>query len=297
MKYKIEIQKGKVLKPCPGQKGYVCCGLYVLETALGCPYYCHYCALQDYLPKRNVIFYKGIEKLKKELKKFKGIRITTGQFSDSLATEDFFPYFEKIYKIIKGKKITLELKTKSTNIKPLLKLKEKKGIIAGFSLNSIKVWKEFEEGTENPEKRIEAAKILQEEGFYLSFHFDPLIYGYSYNEIIDYLTEKINEDKVLWISLGVLRYPEKVYWEILKNNKKLLKGEYFPSPDGKLRLYRPLREKIYKEFLKVLRRKWKNLFVYLCMENKSVWKNVFAIEMDNVKLSNILDRVAQKLIY
>lgn len=296
MNYKIERQKGKILKPCPGQKGYICCGLYVLKTALGCPFFCHYCALQDYIQKRNIIFYKGIEKLKKEIKDFKGIRITTGQFSDSLALEEFFPYLQKIYEIIRGKKITLELKTKSKNIKPILNLKEKKQIIAGFSLNSKEVWREFEEGTEAPEERIKAAKILQDEGFYLSFHFDPLIYGFSYDEIIDFLTEKIKEERVLWISLGVLRYPEKVYWEILKNNKKLLKGEYFISSDGKFRLYRPIREKIYIEFLKILRKKWKNIFVYFCMENKTLWENALGIEMDDKKLKNILDNLAEKVL-
>lgn len=292
MKYIIEKQKGKILKPCPGQKGYICCGLYVLETALGCPYFCHYCILQNYIPKKNIIFYKGIEKLQKEIKNFKGRRITTGQFSDSLGTENFYPYLQKIYKIIKGKEITLELKTKSTNIKPLLKLKSRKQIIPGFSLNSRDVWREFEEGTVSPEERIEAGKKLQDEGFYLSFHFDPIIYGYNYNEIIDFLTDKIREERVLWISLGVLRYPEKVYWEILKNNKKLLKGEYFPNPDFKYRLYRPLREKIYKEILNQIRKKWKNVFIYLCMENKTLWKNVLGIEMEDKILTEILDKQA-----
>ncbi len=294
MAYKIEKQKGKILKKCPGQKGYVCCGLYVLETALGCPFFCHYCVLQNYIQKKNFIIYEGIEKLKKEIKTFKGIRITTGQFSDSLGIEKFYPYLEKIYKIIFGKNITLEIKTKSTNIKPLLKLKSKKQIIAGFSLNSKKVYLNFEEGTASPSKRIEAAKVLQDEGFFLSFHFDPIIHSYSYDEIIDELTEKINEERVLWISLGVLRYPEKVYWEILKNNEKLLKGEYFPSKDGKFRLFRPWREKIYKDFLKKLREKWKKVFIYFCMENKTVWENVFGIEMTDKKLTKILDNLAKK---
>ena len=39
-------QKGAFIKPCPGQKGYCCCNLWVLETALGCPFGCEYCALQ-----------------------------------------------------------------------------------------------------------------------------------------------------------------------------------------------------------------------------------------------------------
>jgi len=296
MKYKEEEQKGKILKPCPGQKGYLCCGLYVVETALGCPYPCDYCALQSYIEKENIIFYKGIEKLKKEIKKFKDIRITTGQFSDSLATENFYPYLEKIYEIIEGEKITLELKTKSTNIKPILKLKSKRQIICGFSLNSMEVWKEFERKTPSPLRRIEAAKKLQEEDFYLSFHFDPLIYGYHYDEIIQNLTEKIKEEKVLWISLGVFRYPERAFLEILKNNEKLLKGEYFQSKDGKYRLYRPLREKIYINFLKKLREKWKNVFVYFCMENQLVWKNVLGIEMSDQKLKKILDEKAKLVL-
>lgn len=297
MKFKFEKQKGKILKPCPGQKGYVCCSLFVIETAMGCPFSCSYCAIQDYIQKKNMIFYKGIEKLEKELKDFNGIRITTGEFSDSLGIEKFYPYLHKIYKIIKGKKITLELKTKSTNIKPILNLKTKKQLICGFSLNSNEVHKKFEENTPDPISRIKAAKELEEKGFYLSFHFDPIISGFSYEEVIEKLTSTINEKNVLWISLGVLRFPEKLYYKFLNDRKKweLVKGEYFQGRDKKFRLYRPLREELYKNIIKKIRKKWKDVFIYLCMENKYVWENVFGIEMDDDKLKNRLDKLAIKI--
>ncbi len=284
----FEKQRGKFLKPCPGQRGYICCNLWVIEEAMGCPLYCKYCALQTYIPSKNTVLYEGIEKIEREIKSIKGIRVTTGQFSDSLALENYYPYLKKIYEITKNGNLCLEVKTKSINIKPLLELPSRKQIVAGFSLNSKEVWKNFEKYTSNPQKRIKAAKILEKDGFYLSFHFDPLIYNYSYREIIEFLTEKINEEKVLWISLGVLRFPKNF------PSQELLKGEYFPSYDGKFRLYRPLREKIYKNVLKEIRKKWKNVFIYLCMENKSVWEKVFGVVMTNKKLKEILDFQAKK---
>lgn len=298
MKYKFEKQKGKILKPCPGQKGYVCCSLFVIETAMGCPFSCSYCAIQEYIQNKNIIFYKGIEKLENELKDFDGIRITTGEFSDSLGTENFYPYLKKIYKMIKGKKITLELKTKSTNIKPILNLKTKKQLICGFSLNSKEVYKKFEANTPDPISRIKAAKELEENGFYLSFHFDPIISSFSYEEVIEKLTNTINEKNVLWISLGVLRFPEKLYLEFLNDKEKweLVKGEYFQGKDKKFRLYRPLREDVYRKIIKKIREKWKDVFIYFCMENRDVWKNVFGFEMDDNKLKNTLDKLAKKVL-
>lgn len=298
MKYKFEKQKGKILKPCPGQKGYVCCSLFVIETAMGCPFSCSYCAIQDYIQNKNIIFYKGIEKLEKELLDFNGIRITTGEFSDSLGIEKFYPYLKKIYKIIKGKNITLELKTKSTNIKPIIEIKTKKQLICGFSLNSNEVYKKFEENTPDPISRIKAAKELEKKDFYLSFHFDPIIYGFSYDEVFEKLTSTINEKNVLWISLGVLRFPEKLYYKFLNDKEKweLIKGEYFQGKDKKFRLYRPLREELYKNIIKKIREKWKDVFIYFCMENKYVWKNVFGIEMDEDKLKNKLDELAKKVL-
>ena len=49
----LTVQKGRFFEPCPGTPDYICCGYYVLNTAVGCPYDCTYCYLNTY---QNVPF-------------------------------------------------------------------------------------------------------------------------------------------------------------------------------------------------------------------------------------------------
>jgi spore photoproduct lyase len=48
-----------------------------------------------------------------------------------------------------------------------------------------------------------------------------------------------------------------------------------PNPDGKLRYFQPLRIEMYRKMLRWIRRRAPIVKVYLCMESKHVWEQVF----------------------
>jgi len=55
----------------------------------------------------------------------------------------------------------------------------------------------------------------------------------------------------------------------------LLSGEQVLCPDGKMRYFQPLRVSMYRKMLSWIRSAAPIVFVYLCMESKEVWEQVF----------------------
>ena len=104
----------------------------------------------------------------------------------------------------------LELKTKTTHIESLIDLDHGSSFVVSWSLNSEKIRKEEEKNTAPVKDRIKAASLLIEKGYRVSFHFDPVIYypGWEqdYQETMELLKENIPPDKIIWISIGSLRY-------------------------------------------------------------------------------------------
>jgi len=55
----------------------------------------------------------------------------------------------------------------------------------------------------------------------------------------------------------------------------VIAGEHVLCPDGKLRYFQPLRVAMYRKMLGWIRGAAPTVKVYLCMESKEVWQQVF----------------------
>lgn len=300
----FKIKKGRFLEPCPGTPRYICCGYYVLSPVENCPFECTYCILQAYFKDRNIIVYANVQDMISELNKIKGkniIRIGTGEFSDSLFLPATQFYLENLLTFFsENEDIYLELKTKSDIIPDIAKNYKKRNLIFSFSLNSPTITEKEEGKTASIEERIDMAKELSKEGFFLSFHFDPIIeyegWERDYEKTIDYLFKEINERQIVWISMGVLRFipslkdiAEKSY-----PHTKIFKHEFIFGLDGKKRYFRKKRVEIYKKMLSMIRNRAKDVFLYLCMENEDVWMDVFGIKMTSKNLKRLMDERLKK---
>ena len=286
---------GKKLKRCPGTKKYLCCGYHVLNIMTNCPFDCSYCILQTYLNNPWNLFFVNIEdfllETKNELRKRKSVvRIGTGELADSLALEPItnissllIDFFKTIPNGI------LELKTKSTNIEPLLKLDHRGKTVISFSLNPDEITKDEEKGAPSFEKRIKAAKRAQDAGYFIGFHLDPIIYypnwEKGYFNLINYLSKYIDPKNVIWISMGGLRFPP-LLKEIIRErfpNNKIITGELFPGKDGKFRYLKHIRIFMFKKIFKWIK-EWNNdIFIYLCMESQEVWHEAFGFSPQNME--------------
>ncbi len=297
--------KGKFIKPCPGTPGHICCGYMIIDFAHGCNLGCTYCILNYYFKNKPLELYSNIEDLLLEVetylnKRKKLIRFGTGEFTDSLLFDDVHPIYDKLIPLISNRNdAILELKTKTTNIQRLLKIKERNNIIISWSLNSDYIAKNEEIYAPSISERIDAAYKVQEAGYRLSFHFDPIIYHNKWKEgykhTIDALFKKINPDRVVYISMGTLRFMPFIRDIIRSQSKTLSYGEFIKGIDGKYRYFRPLRTRVYREIKEFLLNYVDEDKIYLCMESNDVWFDVFGIkEMSTRKLVQRLDTACRR---
>jgi len=274
-------EKWDFLKPCPCTKQHLSCGYWILNLGFGCPFDCSYCFLQCYanfpgivLPANITDFFTQFDDLYKKLKK--PIRIGTGEFCDSLALDDITGYSKQLIPYLRDKNVLFELKTKSSNIGNLLKIKSSKNITISWSLNPPSIVKNEELLTASLAERLDAARAVQEKGYSVAFHFDPIIYSEHwkelYRDVIDNLYQKI-KIPLSWISLGTLRSHRslKTISELRFPQSNIFYGELFLGEDKKLRYPEYLRKEIYSYMVKSIREHDSKTPVYFCMENKDIW--------------------------
>ncbi len=270
------------IKACPCTKYHLGCNYWILNLGFGCPYDCSYCFLQQYSNFPGIVLPANLDdffdKFNNFYKKIKSpIRIGTGEFCDSLALDHITGYAKQLIDFFKQKSVYFELKTKSNNIENLLKTKPSANIVISWSLNPQAIIDAEELGSAALEERLTAARKVQDAGFSLSFHFDPIIYSENwqqlYKEVIDKLYAEL-KPSFKWISLGTLRGTRK-----LKNvaeqrfpKSNIFYGELFLGKDKKLRYPNFLRSQVYKNMVKWIRDYDKKTPIYLCMEDKNLWQ-------------------------
>jgi len=272
-------------KKCPCTKSVVRCGYHILNLGFGCPFECSYCFLQEYQNFSGIALPSNIDDflniLAVKLKSFEGLwRMGSGEFSDSLALDNISEYSKKLVPFFsKYPNAYFEFKTKSSEIKNLLNIKSVKNIIISWSVNPQFIADENEFYSANIQERINSAKECSDAGYGIGFHFDPIVYyaGWEkdYLQTIKAIFSKINPDKIVWISLGTLRFNPELK-KIIENrfpSSKILDEELILDFDGKLRYPDYLRTDIYLKMIKSLQAAGlKKEKIYLCMEDSPMWK-------------------------
>jgi spore photoproduct lyase len=281
--------KGDFLKKCPGSEGQVCCNYFVINFASNCPMDCSYCYLQEYLADNpSLKIFSNIDDLLAEadrtLRRHRGVffRIGTGEITDSLALEPYtgmvgelIPYFAEQPNVL------LELKTKSDSVESLLRFDPKGRIVVGWSMNPQRVIEMEEQNTASLDERLRAARLCQDAGYRLGFHVDPMIeypgWERDYERMLEETFAIVDWRKLAWFSLGVLRQTPGLKRAMRERfpQTTLLTGEQVLCPDGKFRYFQPLRVSMYRKMVRWIRRAAPTAKIYLCMESRQVWEQVF----------------------
>ncbi len=297
---------GQLLKPCPGTREYLCCGYQILNIGTNCPLDCSYCILQAYFNQTCLRVFVNVEQQLEAIGKAlhlsggKVFRIGTGEFTDSLALDPIVKWTQVLPSFVsEHENVVLEFKTKTVSIEGLLSSTYRDRIVVSWSLNSPSIAATEEHGAPSIRKRLEAARTCQREGYTLGFHFDPLIEHPSWKEkyarTIDLLDHFVDPSKVIWISLGCLRYMPSLKGVIRKRfpQTHILDGEFVPGLDGKMRYIKPVRIEMYRLMKEKLAQWGMESGVYLCMESSDVWQRAFGWSPGNSDgLCEYLDRRA-----
>jgi len=281
--------KGRFVKPFPWSEGCLGYNYYVVNLATNCHYECTYCILQSYLNNPMMVLYANTDDLLAEVRARLAERpgqfhrMGTGELADSLALDDVTGYsLELVPFFAEQPDAVLEFKTKSAAVENLRGLKHRGRVIVSWSLNSEDMVRREEHKTASLEERLRAAAACQSWGYKVGFHFDPLI-GYDgweagYEAAVRRLFEVVDARRVVWVSLGALRFPVPQK-DIIRQRfpgSGLLQGELLPARDGKLHYFKPLRVAMYRKL-----RQWVRAYggetvpLYLCMEAPDVWAKAF----------------------
>jgi spore photoproduct lyase len=203
----------------------------------------------------------------------------TGELTDSLALDRLTRLNEGLIRHVLGKKMILEIKTKTVTIDHLPEI-PKSNVLVSWSMNPDAFIRTEEHKAASFESRLKAARKALGKGYRLGFHFDPLLmlpgWKERYSELLEKLTSSLPEKEVMWISMGSLRYPpslKKIIEERFPKTR-ITTAEFVKGLDGKMRYFRPERVRLYRHIYAGLRKRWKDVFIYFCMENRPVWQDV-----------------------
>lgn len=295
--------KGAPIKACQGMGDYVCCLYYTIALVSDCHLECTYCILQDYLQNNpRITFYCNIEDVfsaikDKALKHPERIlRVGTGELSDSLALDHIHEFSKDIVNFAnEHPNVLLELKTKTNNVGNLLQLKHNKRVVVSWSVNPESYIQKEELKCATLNERLEAARLCADAKYPVAFHFDPLLHldnwQEEYTSVVDAIQKLFLPKDIAWISIGSLRFTphlKKISKERFPKSE-IMAGELYPSQDGKIRYFKPIREEMYAFLKNQIETKLKKVPFYLCMETKTVWKNVFGeVPQTNTELEQQL---------
>ena len=228
LNYIIASKKNNLVIPTPPSttsvKGYYFSHMY------NCIYDCDYCFLQGHFNSAYHVYFINYEDFEEAIFN-ESIKTKTktwffsGYDCDSLASEKitgfaeyFVPLFSKLENSI------LELRTKSSRMTELLKLKPNPNVVCAFSLNPQNIIDIYEKGTPSLSSRISSIKSLSKKGWRIGFRFDPLILAAShkneYLELFELAVNCIPRNSIHSVSLGSLRLSESHHKKMIKNDKR-----------------------------------------------------------------------------
>ena len=187
---------------------------YYFSHMLNCIYDCNYCFLQGMFNSAHYVIFVNYDDFLLNIKdklnnSSNNICFFSGYDCDSLALEDitgFIEYF--VEKFVKLNNVTLEIRSKSTNIKSIKKYHPSNKIIPAFSLNPENSITLHEQNTPKLINRINAIKELQNLGWNIGIRFDPFIW---YGEIskmsifFEELFKSINKNRIHSVTIGNFR--------------------------------------------------------------------------------------------
>ncbi len=260
-----------------------CCNLMTLDAVESCGFDCSYCSIQSFYNESTVRFDTAFaQKLQKlQLDPNELYHIGTGQSSDSLMWGNRYGLLDTLMEFARTHpNVILELKTKSKNVEYLLHHEIPPNVIVTWSLNPQIVIDHEEHLTASLEERLAAARSVADKGIAVGFHLHPMIYieGWEeeYGRLFAQMQERFDPEEVVMVSLGTLTFIKPVIQKIRRRDFKS-KILQIPMTDASGKRSYPLatKRKMFRFAYTSLRAWHKKVFFYLCMEDHTLWDDVF----------------------
>ena len=217
---------GNLILPAPAGYGFESGKGFYFSHMLNCIYDCRYCFLQGMYRSANYVLFVNYEDFSFEIEKTvsRALEPTiyySGYDCDSLALDPiskFCDHFLPVFK--KNLDATLELRTKSTQIRGILSHESFVNCVIAMSFTAHETSKQYEHKVPPIYKRIEALQKLQQAGWSIAIRFEPIIWHPklidNYRIIFDKVFGSLNVHEIHTVSMGEFRMPVGYYKNIVK---------------------------------------------------------------------------------
>jgi len=284
--------KKKVWGMCPvASEKTVCCNLRTIDAVENCVFGCSYCTVQTFYTDEVVFDRDFAEKLREiPVDPDRFYHFGTGQASDSLAWGNRNGALDALCQwAADHPNVLLELKTKSDNVRYFTDggRAVPPNIVCSWSLNTPVIIDNEEHFTARLSERIDAARAVADAGVGVAFHFHPMVryegWDRDYPELALDLIERFGPEEVRFVSFGSVTLIKPVIRKIreLGNPTKINQVELVPDPHGKLTYEDDIKVDMYKKLYSAFAPWRDRVFMYLCMEKRSIWEGAFGYAYDS----------------
>ncbi|MBX2881167.1 MAG: hypothetical protein KTR32_14580 [Granulosicoccus sp.] len=198
---------------------------YYFSHMMNCIYDCRYCFLQGMYASANYVVFINYDDFFSAITETcqqhtKPTWFFSGYDCDSLALEPVTGFVDETLKLFSiTPSAYLELRTKSTQIRSLLKHEPLENCVVAYSFTPSAIQTAVEHKTPSVEKRIQALEQLQAKGWKIGLRFDPLIKAENfrelYTELFNSLFDRLDVDKLHSVSLGPFRLPRPFFKKLI----------------------------------------------------------------------------------
>ena len=220
-------KKDGFVLPAPEGFGIGSSKNFYFSHMYNCIYDCRYCFLQGMYSSANYVIFVNFEDfdiaLKEIIENNKNSKLTffSGYDCDSLAFENVTGFAKHILSIFGTyTQIEVEFRTKSIQKQPFLSLNPMKNVILAYSLMPELMSNSLDNKAPSISKRIRVISELASKGWKIGLRFDPLIHGENwkelYKELLENIYNKISPNCLHSVSFGTLRFPKRMFKDILK---------------------------------------------------------------------------------
>ncbi len=209
---------------------------YYTTPVLNCLYGCEYCYLQGMFPSANLVTFVNsqdfISAANQQLSGSDPAYLCISYDTDLLALEDLFGYCAEWIEYARlNSHVTLEIRTKSSNIQALQQLTPPPNTILAWTLSPDEVIQRYEHRTPKLTARLASIAKAQERGWNVRLCFDPILrvddWQQLYSELIHQTFSIVDPHSIYDVSLGVFRIPSG-YLRAMQHNNPTSKLVHYP---------------------------------------------------------------------
>ncbi len=208
--------------PAPSGYGVGAAQNFYFSHMLNCVYDCRYCFLQGMFRSANYVVFVNYEDFSRAIERTvedasgADICFFSGYDCDSLALEPVTGFAEAMLELFERHPgAQLELRTKSTQTRSLLKRRTLDNVIVAFSFTPTPFFEALEHKVPSVPSRVLSMAELARRGWPIGLRFDPLIYDPGFREHYRLLFEQVfaalDGNAVHSVSLGPFRLPRPYY--------------------------------------------------------------------------------------